>query len=85
MMTDDEGEDEGSELGGGPDPVLEEDASNQSKEEGSKVGGGPDPALEPKRLYFISDKFNECFRTVFEEILGHVTSQQVVGKIQENT
>ena len=25
------------------------------------------PALEPRRPTFVSDEFNECLRTVFEE------------------
>ena len=43
-----------------------------------------EPALEPMRPTFISDEFKECLRTVFEELPGKVTSQQIKGKIQEN-
>ena len=36
-----------------------------------------EPALEPRRPTFISDEFKECLRTVFEELPGKVTSQQL--------
>ena len=42
------------------------------------------PALEPRRPPFISDEFKECLRTVFEELPGKMTSQQIQSKIQEN-
>ena len=41
-----------------------------------------EPALEPRRPTFISDEFMECLWTVFEELPGKVTSQQIQGKIR---
>ena len=73
--------DEGSEVGGDPDPAQDQDTEDEGREEG---GDDPEPALEPRRPTFISDEFKECLRTVFEELPGKVTSQQILGKIQEN-
>ena len=93
-------EDEGREVGGVPDPAQDQDIEGEGREvggvrdpaqdqdtedEGREVGGvDPEPALEPRRPSFISDEFKECLRTVFEELPGKVTSQQILGKIQEN-
>ena len=58
--------------GGDPEPAQVQDIA------------AVEPALEPRRPTFISDEFKECLRTVFEELPGKLTSQQIIGKIQEN-
>ena len=82
--------------GGDPEPApQDQDTADDDDVVLGDEGGDPEPAqvqdiapvepaLEPRRPTFISDEFKECLRTVFEELPGKVTSQQIKGKIQEN-
>ena len=81
--------------GGDPEPAQVQDTADDDDVVSGDEGGAPEPAqvqdiapvepaLEPRRPTFISDEFKQCLRTVFEELPGKVTSQQIQGKIQEN-
>jgi hypothetical protein len=79
--------------GGDPEPAPQDQDTADDDVVLGDEGGDPkpaqvqdiapvEPALEPKRPTFISDEFMECLWTVFEELPGKVTSQQIQGKIR---
>ena len=81
-------------IGDDPEPAHQDNADDVDHSHDDEVGDSEpgqvqdiadvEPALEPRRPTFISDEFKECLRTVFEDLPGKVTSQQILSKIQEN-